>query len=209
MSWIKPRKKEFKDVRKPILIVCEDSKSSVYYLRAKVRSCGLSPDDVKVDGDSDSSPISVVDYAIKEKAKQLKLAKENKIYEYEAVYCVIDVDDHPTLKAALSKARDNKLISIVSNECFELWYLLHFIPYSTKHLSRRELEKQLTTHLGKPYDKGDDKIFYQIKDKESTAINIAKQLDSSALSESSERNPKRNPSTDVYVLIEAINSKKL
>lgn len=209
MSWIKPRKKAFKEVRKPILIVCEDSKSSVYYLKEKVRSCGLSPDDVKVDGDSDSSPRSVVDYAIKEKAKQKKYAKDNKIYKYEEIYCVMDVDDHSTLKEALTKARDNNLIAIVSNECFELWYLLHFIKYSSKSFDRKEIEKLLTTHLGKPYNKSDKKIFDILKDKEEHAISLAEQLGVSAMKESPDRNPKRNPSTDVHVLIKKINSKRI
>jgi len=209
MSWIKQRKKQFKEVRKPLLIVCEDSKSSVYYLKEKVRSCGLSSDDVKVDGDSDSSPKSVVDYAIKEKAKQKKLAKHNGIYEYEEVYCVMDVDDHPTLKAALVKAKDNNLVSIVSNECFELWYLLHFIEYSTKLLNRKEIEKLFTLHLGKLYEKSDEKMFSILKDKEMHAINIAEQLEASANKESEERDPIRNPSTEVHFLINKINSKKI
>ncbi len=209
MSWLKSRKKGFKPVKDPILIVCEDSKSSVYYLKEKVKSCGLSPDNVIVDGDSDSSPPSVVSYALQKRKEQKKQAKKEGIYEYEAVYCVMDVDDHPNLRDAIYRALDNGLIPIISNECFELWYLLHFVKYSTAHINRNELKRKLSSYLGINYDKSDDSIFDRIKDNEHQAIDLARRLDISAQDESDERNPKRNPSTEVYILIEKINSKRL
>ncbi|MDP2386411.1 MAG: RloB family protein [Bacteroidota bacterium] len=209
MAFLKERKKKFKNLKQPVLIVCEDSKSSVYYLKKKVRSKGLNPDDVHVSGDSDSSPISVVDFAIATRDKRKKSAKREGTLEYKEVYCVMDVDEHPTLRNAIIKARGNGLMPIVSNESFELWYLLHFTNYSTAFKDRVILNKELSTYIKKNYDKGDDCMFELLTKNggsEANALNIAQRLDESARAESEQRDPLRNPSTEVYILINKINN---
>jgi hypothetical protein len=135
MSFLKKRKTGTREVREPILIVCEDSKSSVYYLKGKVKSARLTSTDVEVSGDSNSAPISVVDYAIKRKKAQKINAKKKGIYEYKEIYCVMDVDNHDTLQNAIVKTKDHLLLPIISNESFELWYLLHFTDQNA-HIER-------------------------------------------------------------------------
>lgn len=203
---ISNRKTQFREVKKPILIVCEDSKSSIYYLRSKIKDLNLSPIDIEVDGNSDSSPNSVVKYAIRRKKEQTSKAKKNGIEEYESIYCVMDVDEHATLKNAIQQALDNALIPIVSNQSFELWYLLHFMEYSTAFIHRDDILKKLKVHLGKEYDKADSKIYEHLKGGEDKAIQNAKKLKQSAEIESNQRQPLRNPSTDVFILIEKLNS---
>lgn len=209
MGFLKQRKSKFKNLRKPILIVCEDSKSSVFYLKKKARSKGLNPEDIVVTGDSGSAPISVVDYALDLREKRRKKSKKEGTLEYSEVFCVMDVDEHPSLKAAIIKAKANRLVPIVSNESFELWYLLHFTTYSTAFKNRAVLNRELSAFLGKNYEKGDDSMFELILQKggsEATALELAARLDAAALAESVERDPLRNPSTQVYLLIEKINN---
>lgn len=206
MAWLKTRKTEFVSIPQPVLIVCEDAKSSVFYLRKKVRALKLHYTDVVVDGNSGSAPLSVVNYAIETVNRNKKEAKRQKQQAYGKVFCVMDVDAHPNLREAIQKARGNKLIPIVSNECFELWYLLHFIEYSTRVWSREELKAELTRRLGRHYDKGDQDIFEAIRANEASAIALAKRLEQSALADSDARNPLRNPSTEVYKLIEYLDS---
>ena len=74
MSFLKKRKTGTREVREPVLIVCEDSKSSVYYLKEKVKSARLTSTEVEVSGDSNSAPISVVDFAIERKRQQRIIA---------------------------------------------------------------------------------------------------------------------------------------
>lgn len=205
-GWPKTRKTEFKAVKKPILIVCEDSKSSVLYLRAKTKDLRLHVTDVEVSGKSDSAPVSVVEYALERKKQNLREAKRNGTEPYDRIYCVMDVDDHPKLKEAIESALANGLIPIVSNECFELWYLLHFIDYSTKTRSRKEINKELEKYLGKKYDKSDTDIYSVIKSKELNALKNADRLYKDARKESNERYPMRNPSTEMHMLIEYLNS---
>lgn len=111
---IKTRPSKFK---KPlsILIVCEDAKSSVFYLEAKIRECGLFKTatlekarrkDVAVDvepGGKGSAPISVVDHAIQKRDEYNRKARKAGKYPYGEVYCVMDVDDHDTLRKAVDK----------------------------------------------------------------------------------------------------------
>jgi hypothetical protein len=200
------RKTNFREVKKPILIVCEDSKSSVFYFKAKIKDLNLNPVDVEVDGNSNSSPDSVVKYAVKRKNAQKKKAQKEGIEEYEFIYCVMDVDDHPTLKNAIQQAIDNNIIPIVSNQSFEIWYLLHFMEYSTAYIHRNDIVKKLKIYLGKEYEKSDNKIYELLKSKgsEEKAIENAKKLIQSAENDSDERNPLRNSSTNVYVLIEKL-----
>lgn len=209
MGFLRQRKSKFKNLKKPILIVCEDSKSSVFYLKKKARSKGLNPEDVVVIGDSGSAPISVVNYALELREKRKKKSKKEGTLAYSEVFCVMDVDEHPFFKEAINKARANSLVPIVSNESFELWYLLHFTKYSTAFKSRVTLNRELSVFLGKNYDKGDESMFELILQKEgseATAMELATKLDAAARTESEERDPLRNPSTQVFVLIEKINN---
>jgi hypothetical protein len=206
-SSLKKRKTGVKHPKGPILIVCEDSKSSVFYLKDKIRNLRIIPL-VDVDGDSDPAPISVVNYAIERRKQQKREARERGIEEYRTVYCVMDVDEHPTIRQAIVKARDNGLVAIISNQCFELWYLLHFIDYSTAFLHRDEICRRLEKFIGKEYEKG-DKAMYEILKRlgnEAKAIGLARRLKTAAQEESEEKDPLRNPSTDVFELIEKLNS---
>ncbi len=77
----------------------------------------------------------------------------------------MDVDDHPNLKSAIQQAKDNDLIPIISNQAFELWYLLHFIEYSSAYIHRNDIYKKLDAIMSKNYDKGDKSIFELINTK--------------------------------------------
>lgn len=209
MSYLKQRKSKFKKLKEPLLIVCEDSKSSVFYLKKKVRSKGLNPEDVVVTGDCGSAPISVVNYALELKNRRKKTAKRDGTLPYSNVYCVMDVDNHPSLREAIIKARDNQMTPIVSNESFELWYLLHFVNYSTASKDRSTLNRELSAFLGKSYDKGDDCMFellIQQNGSETNALDLSARLNNTAREDSDERDPLRNPSTEVFILINKINS---
>jgi hypothetical protein len=197
MAWPKTRQTEYIDLPKPILIVCEDKKSAVYYLKDKVKSLRLHYAQVLVDGNSGSAPISVVNYAIEKKEEQ----KDSKSLPFDKIYCVMDVDNHTSLKKAINKAKANGLIPIISNESFELWYLLHFIDYSTASLPRKAINRLLAGHLGSEYNKGDKGIYEKIYANEGKAWQSAKLLYKHAIETSDQRDPLINPSTEVHILL--------
>lgn len=252
---LQARKKKGKDpFDYSILIVCEDSKSSVYYFEAKVKEAEVSTSItiekalrkgavqkegvIDVDGNSDASPTSVVDYAIQRRDAYNKEAKRKGMFSYKDVYCVMDVDNHNdndrNLDRAIELIEEDKvqlekkgigyghLIPIISNECIELWYVLHFIEYSTKalHRPRKEyqfkdderLDKILTKYLGEDYAKGDEDIFNKIveaKGEEVKAINSAKKLEGFHKENTGEELAYYDtPFTKVYFLIEELNRLK-
>ena len=229
MKKLQQRKKGDK---KPeiILIISEDMKSSTFYLQDKIKSFGI-PTKIKYDklpvlkttietkGSKDGSArITVVKYAIKEKNKFNKIQKRNNSEPFSKVYCVMDVDDDPTLKKAKKiieienrQDKTSEIIPIISNECFEVWYVLHF-EYPTRELERKKkgriikdnnrLDKLIEKYLDiEEYDKAKN-IFTLINKKgdESLAIKNAEKLNKHHLNTNKISEDKiytKNPSTQI------------
>ncbi len=222
-----------------ILIVCEDSKSSFFYLEQKARGLGLNViepyQDIDIKTNSveilglGKAPITLVNKAIARKRNFNEKAKENQTIPYSKVYCVMDVDDHESLERAIDKInteneldKETEIVPIISNECFEVWYLLHF-EYTTAQLfrdtrtknefiaNRRNLSRLMEKYLRiDDYAKGSVNIFklLQSKGNEAEAIKRAKQLNQHHLSVNNIGANKiytLNPSTQVYKLIGKLN----
>lgn len=179
------------------LIVCEDEKSAADYLRAfKV------PEDfaeVVVEGGAGNTA-SVVEKALKLREKAIKDGAP-----YAEVWCVFDRDSFPAENFHrafdLAKGDDKHNVHIIwSNECFELWYLLHF-EFVVAGLGRDQIYVKLAddTRLGKKYEKSDKTVFEQLSGKVETAKKNAKKL---LADYGAELNPEKdNPSTKVHELV--------
>lgn len=70
---------------------------------------------------------------------------------------------------------ENNIKFAVSNEAFELWYLLHFHYYDTA-MSRDEYSDKLSILMEKKYRKNQDDMYELIRDRQSAAINNANKL---------------------------------
>jgi hypothetical protein len=204
-NFLKTRTIEIVPVREPILIVCEDSKSSVFYFNEKRQSLRLEATSIKITGESGSHPSSVVEFARLEKEKNKKECKKNGKVPYKHIYCVFDVDEHQNLSDAIQRAKDLKFIPIVSNQSFEVWYLFHFIKDPIGWTHRDELNKMLSIHIKKDYSKGEQGMYALIRDKEEHAIQLSEKILASAKEESEDRNPYRNPSTEVHIIVKKLN----
>ena len=158
-----------------------------------------------ITGESGQHPASVVEFARKEREKNKALCKKTGQIPYSKVYCVFDVDEHANLAEAINRARDLGLIPIVSNQSFELWFLLHYLQNPPGWLHRDEINRQLSAKMQREYSKGAKGMYALIKDKEAGAIKLAEQLLNDAHEISNERNPCRNPSTEVHILIKKLN----
>ena len=180
-----------------VLIVCEGSKTEPTYFTELRDHLKLNTANVEVDGDSDSSPKSVVEHA-KKRYQQDK--------EYDRVYCVFDKDSHTTYTQALDMVSAQQpsgiFHAITSVPCFEYWLLLHFV-FTAKPYARSgtrspadcvidDLEKYLPA-----YHKGDRNIYVKLRDKTEVAINHAKHAMQQAI-----QNETDNPSTKVFELVE-------
>ena len=188
-------------VNKSILIVCEDGKSSPGYFKRLRHKLGLSSVHVEVCGkECGSAPLSVVDFA-KEKKESVKTSTV--IDEYDEIFCVIDKDQHETLDRAYNKARDNDLTIILSNPCFEYWYVLHFERTGRSYTHHRNVVTYLKRECYDKYDKGSDSIFDVVYGDTDTAIANSKHVLRSQWHDPDDLR-ECNPSTHVHVVIECI-----
>lgn len=204
------RRKEVRDYRrKPpsreprfrILVVCEGAVTERGYLKAfqhKVKSRRVHvelPDEPGV-------PLTVVKTAIRRSQEadlDAQRAKDDNL-RFDAVWGVVDVDQHPDLAQAIELARSSGIALAISNPCFELWALLHFEEQHA-HIERHVAASRLRRHC-KDYEKAlpcDDLL-----PNYATAVERAKQLSEEALHH---EEPGRNPTTDVYLLTELIRTK--
>ena len=108
-----------------------------------------------------SAAKSVVNGAKERKVRREREASKRSpsLVAYDSVWCVMDVEvpQQDTLDNAIVTARDNDLKVVLSNPCFEYWYLLHFRKTSRmmdQDEARHALKKEYPQ-----YEKGDASTF--------------------------------------------------
>jgi len=187
------RKKPSLKPQTRVLVICEDTKSSLQYLKDAAHYFRAYAEvDIVHCGKND--PLNIVQEAI----------ERQRIFDH--VYCAIDRDRHEGFDEALSVAEAHKKISvIVSYPCYEFWLLLHFQkmrkPYTGvgKNSSGDLLVKDLRKEAGmENYAKGSfENLFDKLLDRLPTARQRAAQVMEEALN-----NGEFNPSTRLHELIE-------
>jgi len=112
-------------VSKNILILCEDEKSSLFYLDSFKKDEKLKRELAAVSIDiyqpKDFSPIGLV-----EEAKRRKKAAKRERNKFDEIWVVLDRDGHANMAQALERARHSGINVALSVICFEYWILLHF-----------------------------------------------------------------------------------
>ena len=200
--------------RRYYLVVTEDEKSSVFYLEAL--SAKLSPGvmqaapwlDVRGTGFNTQSLVNAVS-AIKNRATaELRRKTGSGIISFDEVWVLFDKDSFSAsaFDGAIQSATAHKYNVAWSNECFELWYLLHFKDVSSP-LDRKRIYKELSHLLGVPHYetlKGDDgKRLHETmasSPKIHIAIARAKRLEAEATA-SGQPCSQQNPCTLVHKLV--------
>lgn len=181
-------------IRDRILIVCEGEKTEPnYFRRFPVKS------EVIVVGVGKNT-ISLVEEAVRRKRQA-----EKKGAPYNQVWCVFDRDEFPAdnFKDALSLASENGVETAYSNQCFELWYYLHF-EYTTVAHHRNRYSDLLTKCLKKEYRKNIIDMYDQLLDRQRNAITNAEKLLASYDVDVPEKN---DPSTKVHLLVLELNKR--
>lgn len=192
-----PKRKTATRSRRRYLIVSEDSKSSLDYLTSF-------PVDTKlihiVPEGGAGNTVDVVKRGI---AMQQAAIKKGEPFIH--VYCVFDKDDWPMdrYQNAFAEARkQNDITAIWANECFELWYLLHF-SYHNSGIARDKIYTKLKApnRLAKAYDKGDETIYERLLDRRDTALSNADRLLKAAQNECPQGPWTINPSTNAQEIV--------
>lgn len=138
------------------------------------------------------------------KQKEIDINEDN-----NKIYCIFDTDTdkikNKQIKEAMKIAKKNGIEIILSNPCFEDWFLCHF-KYSTRELNNKEIIKELNKFikpiLNTEYEKNID-IYNILKDKTDIAINNAKkQCKHQNNLKKDLYSVEANPSTMVYNIVE-------
>lgn len=208
------RKTNYKLPRKRFLIVCEGEKTEPNYFEA-FRKIGRDTKTASIEIRAEGA----VSVTVVKRAKKLK---DEGDYGEDEVWCVFDRDakrennNQQNFNEAIRLAMENQVNLAISNDAFELWYLLHYEYYESE-THRSVINEMLSskTRLGEKYEKNCEQMYEKLKDKQANAIKYARKLlssygvnpdnlDSLTLEEKT-RIHNQNPSTTVYQLVEKLN----
>ena len=201
MAKVWQRKREYsrrvdtRYLRDRILILCEGEKTEPNYFRKFPLDIELVEIDVKGTG---ANTLSLVEDAIRRRQDAA-----NRGRPYNQIWCVFDRDSFPpgNFNRAFKMADKNRVHIAYSNQCFELWYILHY-HFNDAAINRHEYARRLTKFIGRKYHKNDETMYDILKERQANAIQNAKKL----LSRYDTCNPEKDdPSTTVYELVEALN----
>ena len=195
--WNKSHSRKFAETRttRKVLVLCEDSKTAPYYFR-------------KFPFDAEDVLIEVVGTGINtdslvQEAVRRKEQADATGQKYIRIWCVFDRDSFPAqnFNEAFRLARANGINIAYANQCFELWYWLHF-DFQQTAVSRDEYGTRLSDRLGRKYQKNDVTLYEELKTRQTDAIRNSKKL----LLCYSPCNPESDdPSTTVHELVEYLN----
>ena len=178
-----------RESKKKFLIVCEGEASEPNYIDWLKRKWRINVE-IEVIGAA-GAPTRVVETAITAKAAAVESGTP-----FDQVWAVFDKDDFTKkdVNTACRLAKQSGIEVAFSNECFELWYLLHF-DYLDAALGREHLYEKLAQRLPFSYDKAVTKIHPFIHPRLPDAIRNAKKL--------WEINgaKKENPCTGIHMLV--------
>lgn len=177
-------------MRQRFIIVCEGEKTEFAYFKAfqvptlviKIRPIGRDP---------------------------LTLVQEAKKYtdrspeRYDQTWCVFDRDDFPPerIRLAIQEAETKSYKLAISNQSFELWYILHF-EFLCTAISRQDYMQKLQKLLNGTYTKNDPDMYRKLENLQGQAIQHAQRL----LEQYSPWDPiSCDPSTTVHCLVKELN----
>jgi hypothetical protein len=189
------RRVETRYLRDRILILCEGKETEPNYFRKFPLNVELVEINVRGTG---ANTLSLVEDAIRRGQEAVKNGKP-----YNQIWCVFDRDSFPSgnFNRAFKVADENRIHIAYSNQCFELWYILHY-HFNDAAIDRHEYARRLTRFMGRKYCKNDANIYDLLKGRQADAIRNAKEL----LDRYNPCNPEKDdPSTTVHELVEALN----
>jgi RloB-like protein len=184
--------------RPRLLIICEGKLTEPSYFRGFKDAEKVRLVDVVID-DEGGTPKTLVERAVikMKAAKKAARRAQDKSLEYDQIWCVFDVDEHPKLMDARQQANAHKISLAVSNPCFELWLLLHFRDqrgWMHRHDAQCACREQIPG-----FDKEID--FRRVRDRVDVAIQRAIELD---LWQTTRGEQDSNPSTTVHKLVQRL-----
>lgn len=190
------------------LFVTEGTKTEPNYLKGMVdiicRNCGdAAKRQFKIIGEGDNTL-----YLLRRAEAYL----QNEGDEYQHIWIIYDKDDFPAddfdntvnrcqalNKRFQAEGREIQYHAVWSNQCIELWFLLHF-SYLDTDIDRDQYRGKLSDQMGRHYEKNDEEIFDALLPRADRAIQHAKKL----MEKYDEGEPpsQKAPGTNFYEMVE-------
>lgn len=191
LPGVQARAVNLREPAQTFLIVCEGAKTEPGYFKA----FRLPSAEVRIVGAGANTKGLVAE------AIRLRNQEEEDRDQY---WCVFDRDSFPAqhFNDALEQARRNGFQVAYSNECFEIWYLLHF-DYHDAAMDRSEYWPKLGAYLEAPYKKNSRDMYALLVPRQPTALRNAERL---LEQYQPQHNPEKdNPCTTVHQLVNQLN----
>ena len=187
-----------REPRRVIRIYSEGSVTEYEYLRYWERKS----DGVVLDwAGVGMTPLSLVNRAREAAKKNRRTARRHGTPDFDEVWCVFDVDEHPNLNQAVFEARQSGISVAVTNPCFELWLVLH-CQDQTAPIDRREAQK-LASQLDLIQRKNISTTAWPVLEEHyEEAKQRAMHLD--RLHKGNNSPPRHNPTTNIWQLVDRI-----
>lgn len=175
------------------LIVCEGEKTEPNYFTAFRTQ--LNSVLVEIVGSGTNTVTTV--------KETIRLKESYRDEPFDQYWCVFDKDSFSVqqVNEAYRLAEKFGIKVAFSNECFEIWYLLHFHYYNSG-MSRTQYAEKLEKELGVKYQKNDETMYAKLKPRQVDAIRNAVKLKDSYETFDPARN---NPYTTVHELVQELN----
>ncbi len=154
--------------------------------------------------DRSTDPVNLMNSLVN-KAKELELSEEYG----DMAFCLIDADVNPNkdsqVRQADKIAAKSKTASlIVSNPCFEIWFLCHHGCSSHQYYSSEEVVSALKK-IYPDYSKNDERMYSRTIDKVQVAIENSKRLEQEAISSGKALHTYQfQPSTEAYKVVKEL-----
>lgn len=182
-----------------VLVACEGKRTEPGYLDGIRIGQRLSERQVVILPHEGTDPVTVVHSVAQHRTVLRKERRWND--ELDTAWAVFDDDDCQALRPdqwndAVQRAGAWNIRLVVSNPCFELWYLLHF-QHQTAGLTRPMVVQMLKQHL--PEYRKSSLLYPILRESTRTAIDRARSLADRAGREV--LGPFPNPSTNVGDLV--------
>ena len=197
------RRVAFRTPKRTFLVFCEGTRTEPDYIKA-LRQEPAVRDSASVDIRIDLSASGAVPLTLVNAAAEARTRTSREQGEVDEVWCLFDVEwprNHPDLPEAKARADRSDVRLAISNPCFELWLALHFEDH-TAPLDNRAARNLLRDH-DKSSGKGLDGSEYMPR--RADAAQRARALTAKHAGDGTEF-PNDNPSSGMYLLLEAIES---
>ena len=122
-------------------------------------------------------------------------------WEFDAIWCVFDTDEHLKLAQAMEDARHAGIEVAVSNPCFELWLVLH-LHDQTAYIHRHDVQR-----LANESGLSDGKRISESAGTTLVGAFPTAKARAQTLDQRHDENgspPRSNPSTDVWRLVDEL-----